>query len=65
MKCVTCGLWHRGKDDQQRAHKLKMERDLYRQRAIDEVADHRLASRQAATFDVDLEVERHTQGVRL
>lgn len=40
--------------------RLQMERDLYRARAIDEVADHHKgATRIEATFDVDQEVRRH------
>lgn len=45
--------------------RLQIERDLYRARAIDEVADHHKgASRLEATFDVDQEVQRHIQGGR-
>lgn len=34
------------------------QRDLYRVRAIDEVADHHHADAQAAMFDVDYEMKR-------
>lgn len=45
--------------------RLQQERDLYRERAIDEVADHHKdATRTTATLDVDMEVMRHLQGVR-
>lgn len=42
--------------------RLRKERDLYRARAIDEVAGHHEgATHQTATFDVDQEVMRHLQ----
>lgn len=45
--------------------RLQQERDLYRQRAIDEVASHhKTATRETATLDVDMEVLRHLKGVR-
>jgi len=46
--------------------RLQIERDLYRERAIDEVADHhKNATRLTATFDVDQEVMRHLTGVSI
>lgn len=43
--------------------RLRLERDLYRERAIDEVADHHQgATRETATFDVDLEMMRNLTG---
>lgn len=60
MKCSTCKLWHRGKTDQARSHQIKKERDLLRQRATDEVmAHHKYATRETATFDVDLDLRRN------
>lgn len=44
--------------------RLEHQRDLYRARAIDEVADHHNTDRTQAAFDVDAEVMRHLQGVR-
>lgn len=65
MKCGTCGLWHRGAEDRARSHKIQMERNLYRQRAIDEVADHHKTTQTMAALDVDTEVHQHIRGVKL
>ena len=66
MKCA-CGRTHKTRADMVRYHDLLLmqkERDLYRARAIDEVAaHHKDATQTTATFDVDLEVRRHMQGV--
>lgn len=45
--------------------RARKERDLYRARLIDEIADHHNVSRQLATLDADVEVRRHMDGVAL
>lgn len=61
MKC-PCGKTHKTTADRKRSHQVKralLERELYRARAIDEVAaHHKDATAHTATFDVDLEVHR-------
>lgn len=63
-RCGICGVWHRDKSDQNRVHAILKEKELLRQRAIDEVTDHHVgADRKIAALDVDMEVKRHMKGV--